>query len=89
MPDTKKDQLTRIFQGLRKVGDVVGSAVISTDCFHITSDSGQGVDDKTFAAMQGGGGQAILACVTRPDVKRGLVLIEMKKAGTIIEKEVR
>jgi predicted regulator of Ras-like GTPase activity (Roadblock/LC7/MglB family) len=37
----------------------------------------------------GAGEQAILACMTRPEAKLGLVLIEMKKAVEGIKKEVR
>jgi predicted regulator of Ras-like GTPase activity (Roadblock/LC7/MglB family) len=51
MPDTKKDQMTRILQALRKIGDIVGSAVISTDGLPIASDFSQGIDEETFAAM--------------------------------------
>jgi uncharacterized protein len=51
MQDTKKDQLGKILRGLRKIGDVVGSAVISTDGLPIASDFSEGVDEETFAAM--------------------------------------
>jgi predicted regulator of Ras-like GTPase activity (Roadblock/LC7/MglB family) len=51
MADTKKDRLGKILQGLRKIGDVVGSAVISVDGLPIASDFGEGIDEETFAAM--------------------------------------
>ncbi len=51
MPDTKKEQLTEILQSLKKVGDVLGSSVISADGLPIASDLGEGIDESTFAAM--------------------------------------
>lgn len=37
----------------------------------------------------GAGEQAILACIVDPDAKLGLVLMEMKKASSAIEREVK
>jgi len=37
----------------------------------------------------GAGEQTILACIVNPDAKLGLVLIEMKKASSDIEKEAK
>ena len=51
MPDTKKDALIKILQSLRKMGDVVGSAVISTEGLLIASDLGENLEGETFAAM--------------------------------------
>ena len=51
MPDTKKDSLIEILQGLRKMGDVVGSSVISTEGLMIASDLGENIEGDTFAAM--------------------------------------
>jgi predicted regulator of Ras-like GTPase activity (Roadblock/LC7/MglB family) len=51
MPDTKKDGLVKILQELRKIGNVLGSSVISTDGLPIASDLGADVDEDTFAAM--------------------------------------
>ena len=51
MTDTKKDTLIKILQSLRNMGDVVGSAVISTDGLLIASDLGESIEGDTFAAM--------------------------------------
>jgi len=51
MVDIKKDKLVKILQGLRKVGDIIGSSVISSDGLAIASDIGESVDEATFAAM--------------------------------------
>ena len=48
---SKKDQLIEILQGLRKMGDVVGSSVISTEGLLIASDLGENIEGDTFAAM--------------------------------------
>ena len=48
---SKKDQLIQILQGLRKMGDVVGSSVISTEGLMIASDLGENIQGDTFAAM--------------------------------------
>jgi len=48
---SKKDQLIQILQGLRKMGDVVGSSVISTEGLMIASDLGENIEGDTFAAM--------------------------------------
>lgn len=48
---SKKDQLIQILQGLRKMGDVVGSSVISTEGLLIASDLGENIQEDTFAAM--------------------------------------
>ena len=37
----------------------------------------------------GAGEQALLACIVAPDAKLGLILMEMKKASSEIEKEVK
>ncbi len=51
MADTKKEQLTEILQSLRKIGDIQGSSVISTDGLVIASDLSRETDEETFAAM--------------------------------------
>ncbi len=51
MPETKKEQLTEILQNLRKIGDIVGSSVISRDGLVIASDLAKNIDEETFAAM--------------------------------------
>jgi predicted regulator of Ras-like GTPase activity (Roadblock/LC7/MglB family) len=51
MADTKKDRLEKIIRGLKNIGDIVGSAVISTDGLPIASDFNQSIDEETFAAM--------------------------------------
>jgi len=50
MTATKKDELTEILHELRKIGDIIGSSVISTDGLCIASDLGN-IDEETFAAM--------------------------------------
>ncbi len=47
----KKQQLTQILQSLKKIGDVMGSSVISDEGLSIASDLGEDVDEETFAAM--------------------------------------
>ena len=37
----------------------------------------------------GAGEQAILTCIVDPDAKLGLILMEMKKAANLIQKEVK
>lgn len=51
MPDTKKEKLTKILEELDKIGDTLGSAVISTDGLPIASNIKEGTDVDTFAAM--------------------------------------
>ena len=51
MPETKKEQLTEILQNLRKIGDILGSSVISRDGLTIASDLAKDIDEETFAAM--------------------------------------
>jgi uncharacterized protein len=51
MPDTKKDRLISILKELSSMGDVLGSAIMSTDGLPIASDLGEGVDEEVFAAM--------------------------------------
>ena len=51
MPNTKKENLVEILQSLRKIGDILGSSIISTDGLSVASDLGEGIDDETFAAM--------------------------------------
>ena len=48
---TKKEELTGILNGLRKMGDIVGSAVISRDGLVIAYDLSEKADADTFAAM--------------------------------------
>jgi len=50
MPDTKKERLEKILEGLRSTGGTIGSAVISKDGLVIASDLGE-QDVETFAAM--------------------------------------
>ena len=45
--------------------------------------------NNTKLITAGAGSQAILACIVDPDAKLGLVLIEMKKATNLIQKEVK
>jgi len=51
MPDTTKDELEKILQNLRMIGDIVGSAVISIEGLLIASDIGDEVEGEAFAAM--------------------------------------
>ena len=51
MPESKKDKLTKILKELDSIGDVIGSAVVSTEGLCIAADIGEGVDEDTFAAM--------------------------------------
>ena len=51
MPGTKKEKLTKILEELDAIGDVVGSAVISTDGLCIASNIKEGTDVDIFAAM--------------------------------------
>ena len=51
MAETKKELLGKILQQLRKIGDIVGSAVISTDGLPIAFDFSDRVDEETLAAM--------------------------------------
>lgn len=48
---TKKDQLIEILQNLKKIGETLGSSVISRDGLIIASDLTKDVDEETFAAM--------------------------------------
>lgn len=48
---TKKEQLTEILEELRRIGDIIGSSVISRDGLIIASDLSKEVDADTFAAM--------------------------------------
>jgi len=51
MPETKKEQLIAVLQNLRKIGDLIGSSVISRDGLTIASDLAKDIDEETFAAM--------------------------------------
>ena len=51
MPETKKEHLIAILQTLKKIGEVLGSSVISRDGLVIASDLSTDVDEETFAAM--------------------------------------
>lgn len=51
MAETKKDQLTKILQDMKKIGNILGSAVISKDGLVIASNLSDSVDEDTFAAM--------------------------------------
>ena len=51
MAETKKEQLTDILQGLRKIGGIKSSAVISRDGLMVAADLSKNVDADTFAAM--------------------------------------
>jgi len=48
---SKKEQLIAILQTLKKIGDLLGSSVISRDGLTIVSDLSQDIDEETFAAM--------------------------------------
>ena len=48
---SKKEQLTEILQGLKKIGDIQGSSVISRDGLTVASDLSKETDEETFAAM--------------------------------------
>jgi predicted regulator of Ras-like GTPase activity (Roadblock/LC7/MglB family) len=50
MPATKKEKLVKILEGLKDIGGIIGSAVISKDGLAIASDIGE-QDIDTFAAM--------------------------------------
>ena len=51
MPEETKDELTKILQSLRKIGQIVGSSIISTEGLLIASDIGGEINGETFAAM--------------------------------------
>ena len=51
MPETKKERLIEILQTLKKIGEVLGSSVISRDGLIIASDLSKDIDEETFAAM--------------------------------------
>ena len=48
---TKKQSLAKILDSLSKIGDITGSAVISTDGLLIASNMKSDADTETFAAM--------------------------------------
>lgn len=48
---TKKEKLIEILQTLKKIGETLGSSVISRDGLVIASDLSQDIDKETFAAM--------------------------------------
>ena len=49
--ETKKEQLTKILEDLRKIGDMGGASIISRDGLIIASDLSSEIDGETFAAM--------------------------------------
>ncbi len=51
MPNDKKEKLNKILQSLKKIGDIIGSSIISTEGLPIASDLGEDIDEDTFAAM--------------------------------------
>lgn len=51
MVETKKEQLIEVLQDLKKIGDILGSSVISRDGLTIASDLSKDIDEETFAAM--------------------------------------
>jgi uncharacterized protein len=86
MPDTKKDQLGKILQGLRKIGDVVGSAVVSTDGLPIASDLSEGVDEETFAAMSAamhGAAETAVSELKQGSLKQIIIYADEGKMMTI------
>ena len=48
---TKKGELQEILKGLKNVGDVEGSAIVTRDGLLVTSELPKEVDSETFAAM--------------------------------------
>lgn len=48
---SKKEKLVKILEDIDGIGDVIGSAVISTDGLCIASNIKEGIDIDTFAAM--------------------------------------
>ncbi len=49
--ETKKEKLVEILSGLKEIGDIQGSSVVSRDGLVIASDLSKDVDEETFAAM--------------------------------------
>ena len=81
---SKKEKLTQILQGLRKIGDMMGSAVISTDGLLIASDLSESVDEDTVAAMSAAMQGAAETAVS--ELKQGelrQIIIEAEKAKII------
>lgn len=49
--ETKRENLSDLLAGLRKVADVQGFAIVSRDGLMVAADLSKGVDEETFAAM--------------------------------------
>lgn len=90
MPNNKKEKLNKILEELDKIGDITGSAVISTDGLLIASNLGQGIDTDTFAAMsaamQGAAETATLE-LKQGSLKQIIVETEKSKIITIASGE--
>lgn len=51
MTETKKQQLEKILSDLKKIGSIIGSAVVSQEGLLIASDLSRSIDCDTLAAM--------------------------------------
>ncbi len=51
MPETKKEKLNQILQGLTSTGDIEGAAVITRDGLLIASELTESIDGDTLSAM--------------------------------------
>jgi hypothetical protein len=75
-PTTKKEQLTEILQKLKKIGDILGSAVVSRDGLVVASDLSRDVDEDTFAAMSAamqGAAETAVSELSQGELKQILV----------------
>lgn len=84
MAKTKKERLKAILDDLSGVGDIKGSAIISTDGLSIASSLNKELDVETFAAMTAamqGAAETAVAELRQGDLEQ--IMVEAKK-GKII-----
>ena len=84
MAETKKEQLEKILQGLKKVGGVKGSAVISRDGLMIAHDLLGSTDADTFAAMSAamqGAAETAVSELKQGDLRQ--IVIESSKGKMV------
>ena len=83
MPETKTEKLNGILEGLKKVGGIGGSMIVSRDGLKIASDVSN-IDADTFAAMTAAmQGAAETAATELNQGEAGQIVIETTK-GKII-----
>ncbi len=81
---TKQSKLDVILEDIDKIGDIKGSAVISTDGLTIASNMKEGIDTDTFAAMSAAMQGAAETAVS--ELKQGSlsqIIIESEKGKLI------